>query len=229
MGGIWVQGVNEFAPAAVGRVNFCLYLLSRLKGGLVLYGYVYMLTNLVSGKKYIGQHKSEEFDKSYYGSGAEIRLAVKELGRDKFKQEVLEKCESPEELNERELYWIDYFDAVNSQDFYNQYREANNAPIVSGKSHPRYGTIHPDESKRKMSEAAKGRIDGDKNPMNQKSARKKHSDRMKQNNVAKRPEVRQKIAEANSNRVISEETRRKLSEASRKRWKQRKAEGRNSL
>lgn len=34
-----------------------------------MYGYIYLTTNLINGKKYIGKHKSLTFDDSYFGSG----------------------------------------------------------------------------------------------------------------------------------------------------------------
>jgi hypothetical protein len=38
-----------------------------LIGGEVMYGYVYITTNLINNKIYIGQHKSETFDSEYIG------------------------------------------------------------------------------------------------------------------------------------------------------------------
>lgn len=55
-----------------------------------MYGYIYKTTNLINGKFYIGKHKSEKYDPSYYGSGKIIRLAIKKYGLENFKNEVLE-------------------------------------------------------------------------------------------------------------------------------------------
>lgn len=84
------------------------------------YGYIYLTTNKINGKKYIGQHKSEVFDKDYYGSGLIIRRATKKYREENFVVEVIEWCNSREELNEREKYWIAKNDAVESSDFYNK-------------------------------------------------------------------------------------------------------------
>ena len=49
-----------------------------------MYGYIYKTTNLINGKIYIGQHKSEEYDSSYYGSGKLIRRAIEKYGITKY-------------------------------------------------------------------------------------------------------------------------------------------------
>ena len=36
------------------------------------YGYIYITTNIINGRKYIGKHKSEIFETWYKGSGAKI-------------------------------------------------------------------------------------------------------------------------------------------------------------
>lgn len=84
-----------------------------------MYGYIYITTNLINNKKYIGQHKSEVFTEDYKGSGKLLIKAIEKYGIDNFKVELLEECDSLEELNEREKYWIRYYDAVDSNMFYN--------------------------------------------------------------------------------------------------------------
>ena len=73
------------------------------------YGYVYI--SECCGKTYIGQHCGN-FDEGYFGSG----LAWKQFIKDKpVKVRLLETCNTPEELNEREKYWIkQYIDDDNN-------------------------------------------------------------------------------------------------------------------
>lgn len=84
-----------------------------------MYGYIYLTTNLISGRKYIGQHKSETFDPSYLGSGKILKQAVLKEGVGNFQVQLIEVCASAEQLNQREAYYIDLCDAVNSSEFYN--------------------------------------------------------------------------------------------------------------
>lgn len=123
-----------------------------------MYGYVYLTTNLINGHKYIGQHKSESFDESYKGSGTLVRRAYDKHGWENFKTEVLEWCQSREELNEREKYWISYYDAVNSPDFYNiaPGGEGVSSEMVSGEKNPRYGIVLSNELKKKIGDSLRG-------------------------------------------------------------------------
>jgi len=67
--------------------------------------YIYKTTNLINGKIYIG--KSEKhFNPNYYGSGILLKKSVKKYGIENFSVELIEKCDSIEELNYREKYWI---------------------------------------------------------------------------------------------------------------------------
>lgn len=76
-----------------------------------MYGYVYKTTNLINNKIYIGQHRSDNFDAQYLGSGKLIRRAFKKYGIENFKCEVIEWCETKEQLIAREIYWIHAYKA----------------------------------------------------------------------------------------------------------------------
>ena len=79
---------------------------------LKIYGYIYKTTNLVNNKIYIGQHKSQIFENiNYLGSGKNINRAIYKYGRENFKVELLEWCESKLKLDEREIYWISFFNS----------------------------------------------------------------------------------------------------------------------
>lgn len=79
--------------------------------------FVYLTTNKVNGKKYIGMCTRD--DSAYIGSGVLLKQAIAKYGRDAFDRTILQRCESFEDLCEAEKYWIDHFDAVRSDEFYN--------------------------------------------------------------------------------------------------------------
>ena len=148
--------------------------------------YIYITTNLINDKKYIGQHYGELND-SYFGSGTLIKEALKKYGKKNFKKEILEVCSSYEELNIAERKWINYYNAVENVQFYNiaqggfnsnpcagrtleeeQIRREKLSKASSGKNnyfygkhfykeqHPMYGKHHSKESKEKMRNAKAG-------------------------------------------------------------------------
>lgn len=86
-----------------------------------MYGYIYETTCIPTGKKYIGLHKWSEntIDPNYIGSGKLLVKAINKYGVDNFSCKILESCNSLDELNNAEQYWIRYYDAVNSGNYYN--------------------------------------------------------------------------------------------------------------
>jgi group I intron endonuclease len=79
--------------------------------------YIYKITNKINQKIYIGKHASKR--KHYWGSGKRIKLAIKKYGKENFLQEIIEYCENEEQLSNREIFWINYFDARNEDIGYN--------------------------------------------------------------------------------------------------------------
>lgn len=85
-----------------------------------MFGYIYQTTNLINGKRYIGKHKSDKFEyNDYLGSGKLLNEAIKKYGKENFNCELIERCNSIEELNQKEQYWINKYNAVESSNFYN--------------------------------------------------------------------------------------------------------------
>ena len=84
-----------------------------------MYGYIYKTTNLINGKIYIGQHRSEEYDSSYYGSGKLIRRAIEKYGIENFSNEILCECLSKNDLDKMEKHFIKKYDSRNSLVGYN--------------------------------------------------------------------------------------------------------------
>lgn len=74
-------------------------------------GYVYKTTNLINQSVYIGQHKRSEknLDTGYYESGKILLNSIKKYGKENFSCEILCWCFSQEELNKREIQFIDKY------------------------------------------------------------------------------------------------------------------------
>lgn len=86
-----------------------------------MYGYIYETTCIPTGKKYIGMHKwsKDTIDPNYIGSGKLLIKAIKKYGFNNFSCRLIESCNSLEELNEKEIYWIKYYNAVEDENYYN--------------------------------------------------------------------------------------------------------------
>lgn len=83
--------------------------------------YVYEITNNINGKKYIGKRKCScnIEDDCYMGSGAALTLAKKKYGSHNFSKKIIEVCNTEDDAYARENYWINYFNAVESDEYYN--------------------------------------------------------------------------------------------------------------
>jgi hypothetical protein len=99
---------------------------------------VYLTTHVPTGKMYIGKDKNNHH--RYFGSGVDIKNIIKTEGRDNLIKLILEECSNLETLNQREEYWLNYYDAENNPMFFNRTNKA-------------YGcSRQTEEGKRKISE-----------------------------------------------------------------------------
>lgn len=73
------------------------------------FGYIYMTTDLQTGKRYIGQHVSSKFDPKYFGSGQILRHILK-TRPETIKVEVLEWCK--QDISDREIYYIEKYNTM---------------------------------------------------------------------------------------------------------------------
>lgn len=80
--------------------------------------FIYLTTNLINGKKYIGKHYGL-LDDGYLGSGKVFKEAVQKYGKENFSRQILEFCLNQKDLNEAEKRWIKIFNAVEDSNFYN--------------------------------------------------------------------------------------------------------------
>lgn len=123
-----------------------------------MYGYIYKTTNLLNGKIYIGQKKSEKFlNEKYLGSGARFRSALKSYGKENFVVEIIDTAESSEELDKKEIYWIEKYDARNPDIGYNLSIGGGTTTGVAAWNKGMSGVRHhSQETRNKISQSHKG-------------------------------------------------------------------------
>lgn len=177
--------------------------------------YVYEITNLINGKKYIGKRSCHcDISKDrYMGSGYALKEAINKYGINNFKKEIIFICKTDDEAYKKEAYYIQIKNATNDKMYYNLC--GGGRGVGSGENNPRYGKklteehkkillmsnvnrVVPEETRKKMSNYWKGRRIGEKNTF----YGKKHTE-----------ESKMKMKIKASNRILSEDTKIKISEA----------------
>lgn len=124
-------------------------------------GFIYKITNTINGKSYIGQTIQNVKERFYQHCATKcskavldmaIHRAIKKYGKSNFTVEVIEEVDSTN-LNDRERYWIKYYDSYNNgynstkggQDGCKPFKDLNAEAIIkeynTGKSLRTLGTI----------------------------------------------------------------------------------------
>lgn len=172
-----------------------------------MYGYVYITTNLINNKIYIGQHKSETFDPNYIGSGKYLRNAINKYGRNNFSVEVVEWAENKYLLNLLEKRWIRFY---RKRDYvmYNIADGGEGGDVFSGLSDA--------DKKRRNEKLSKNSyfstVSGDES---KKMHERAWETRRLNGNDTFSFEYREKLSEAHKGHKVSDVTRKRLSDVNR--------------
>lgn len=152
---------------------------------------IYLWTNLINGKVYVGQAQNFYERMLKYKNGRELHRAIgraiNKYGIDNFDISVLEKDLPCNKLNEREQYWMDYY---NSYDLTVGYNVCKIAGTTSGFHHSKKSRKKMSDAKIKFYKQNKDKLlVGEKNPMFGKTMseenKKKMSERLMGNQYAK--------------------------------------------
>ena len=136
------------------------------------YGFIYITTNNINNKKYIGKRKirGNQEDAKYLGSGKLLLRAVQKYGENNFTREILDYAYTKQELSEKERHYIEKYNATQSSEFYNihlggdggntmhgwsekekQCFKERMSQVTSGSNNGMFGRKHSLESCEKMS------------------------------------------------------------------------------
>lgn len=161
------------------------------------YHTIYLIENNINKKKYIGKHSTNNLQDKYFGGGTYLKSAIKKYGRENFKKKILELCENPEIINEKEIFWISELN-TKSPYGYNLTNGGDGGNIFQK------GIPKCEEHRRKMKEAW---IDRRKIPIS-KETRQKISEAGTGEKRSK--ECKDKIGKANSRRIWKDSSKEKI-------------------
>ncbi len=176
---------------------------------------IYLISNTINEKVYIGQtttnlevrwkqhcKRSKQLN---IKNPSHFSLAIRFYGTECWEFSILEEIDNKELLNEREIFWIDYYNSFNNgynsttggRKYFNHTEKTKRliAESHKGENNPFFGKKHSEETKKIISEKGIG---------NKKACGYKHSE-----------ETKKLISENSKKRkgyIVSEETKRKLSE-----------------
>lgn len=195
------------------------------------YNYIYLITNQINDKIYIGKHSTDNIDDGYMGSGVVIKRAIKKYGEENFTKEYLVFCDTKEKLNWFEKFYIKKYKAkevgynlTDGGDGGNtmggKHLSEERKQKITGVKNGMYGKKHTSESKLKMSEAKKGKPSHQKGKHLSEETKQKMRDNHADFKREKHPMFGKHISDEHKEKLKyprSEETKQKMREAALKR------------
>lgn len=117
---------------------------------------VYLTTNMINNKIYVGVHSTDNPNDSYIGSGVALKNAIEKHGRENFSKQLIAI------VGDKELaYFIE--EEIVDEEFVNN-RETYNCKVGGIGGDTNSGRVLSDETKRKIGDANRGRIVGNNKP-----------------------------------------------------------------
>jgi len=182
--------------------------------------YIYLITNNINGKTYVGQRKCHQVTKNpwndgYMGSGKLIVNAQKKYGIENFSKEILAICHTQNIIDILEIYFIKYYREFGKA----EYNIANGGLYNTG-GHPiseetrrkmrEHNSTKSPETRKKISEKLKGRVFTEewRRHISESHSGEKHPNYGKHLSE----ETKRRIGESQKGKIISAEARQKISE-----------------
>ena len=153
--------------------------------------FVYITTNLITGKQYVGDHSSDNLNDGYLGSGIYLNESVNKYGRENFKRDILQIVDTKEEAFNLQQKYITEYDTLKPNGY--------NISPTGG-----HGTANSwsDESRKKLSKSHTG----------MKQTEQTIQKRIKKCNI-KREETKKKQSQSLQGHTVTKQTAEKISNA----------------
>lgn len=122
---MWLFKNEQFTEDKIGKHKGFVYLITELSTGRMYVGQK-VFTNKISKKPLKGkvnrriEHKQSNWT-DYFGSNDELKMLVDQNGKENYKREILHLCQSKAEMNYLELYEIITRGALLTDDFFNSW------------------------------------------------------------------------------------------------------------
>lgn len=186
------------------------------------YGYIYKTTNLITKKIYVGLKRSNVFIPTYLGSGgckingkqSGLLGAIEKYGKENFTVELIEWCETEEELCDREWFWKNELNVFDPNVGYNIYKGKEGYGIVEQQRRRWEDPNHYKDMYKRRTERLKEKYGGS---CISNETREKLSENSKKIKHPCSEETKRKISQANKGKTraghkLTEEQKRHLSE-----------------
>lgn len=164
---------------------------------------IYKITNITNNKVYIGQSdRFNEREREHFyclerneHNNEHLQKSYNKNGKDNF---IFERIEESEDLDNREIYWINEYGGINSNLNYNMkdplskqwsdYVKVKNSQIMTGENNPNFGNYWSQKQKDYLSSKRKGisleeRIGKDKSDLAKEKMRESQTGRKHPENV----------------------------------------------
>lgn len=172
------------------------------------YNYIYLITNNLNGKNYVGKHSTNNLEDGYMGSGKHLKRALQKYSKENFSKKILAYADTEEKLNWFECFYIKKYHART-----NGYNLTDGGDGTLGFTSPnkgkKFGPLS-EEQKKKISEALKGKPSNFKGKKMSEESKHKMSEALKGKKYPNR-------------KPLSEEHKQKLKDA----WQRRKNKKQN--
>lgn len=169
--------------------------------------YVYEITNLIDGKKYIGfSSKTPDTSLNYFGSGDLITRAIKKHGKENFQKTILQEFKNEVEARKYEEFLIEKYNAIQDTNYYNLTKGgfggfSENAKIKQASI----------ETRKKISDANRGRIVSQET--REILSKKLKGTKPWNIGIPRSDETKKKLSDALKNKPLTDEHRKNISKA----------------